>query len=315
MSSNCSRNPKSKKNINPLVLLSAILLIMGLNFYEVSAQCTVGSNSITWAGAASGSQTSIPVSTTAGGPPSPITDQIVGCTTSGSVNSFDFTTTITETNGTVYDRMRSGTNGIYGTGYFSITIDNVDGGTGTSNYSAGNAIDVKFDFQYPVVLNNLVLTDLDYDTGTPFQDRVIISAKDILGNNVPVTLTTFAGTVITVSGQTATATTNTSGINPGDPAGNLRLTTSLPIASLTIQYIAGPSVAAPRQQAIGITTFDVCCPTSLVKITGNVFKDCDGLTNSIVDGTLLSLPSGVNLYVNVYDVSTNKIVGNCSSFI
>ena len=183
------------------LILSLFFVFLYINS---NAQCVVGNTQITWETAASGSKTVIPTSGSAGGPPSAVTSAIPGCTNTNSKNPFNFTTTITEVVGTVYDAIRSGTNGLYGQPYLTITLDNFDGGcpgsgcTSGNNaaYANGSRVDIRFDFEYPVNLNGLRVDDIDAsDNGrapngqSSFQDVITFAATGISGGNVPLTLT------------------------------------------------------------------------------------------------------------------------------
>ncbi len=287
-------------------LIAFVILILSVE-NKGYGQCVAGSNSITWNAAGSGTQTVIPTYSTAGGPPAAVTDQVTGCTNAGSISSFNFTTTITEVNGTVYDRIRSGTDGIYGNQVLSITLDNADGGGGSSSYSPGNTVNANFTFDYPVILNDLTVVDMDYVSGSPFQDKITVTAKDIYGNNVPVTLELYANTYISLSGtnnQTAIATTN-NGLSETDQRGWVTIKSSTAIKSIDILYEAGPQIANPTQQAIGITTFDFCCP-SIIDIAGSVRNDCE-INGS---GSLISSLSGSQLYAILVNTTTGKVVAS-----
>ncbi|MCR9066552.1 MAG: hypothetical protein NXI00_21440, partial [Cytophagales bacterium] len=287
-------------------LIAFVILILSVE-NKGYGQCVAGSNSITWNAAGSGTQTVIPTYSTAGGPPAAVTDQVTGCTNAGSISSFNFTTTITEVNGTVYDRIRSGTDGIYGNQVLSITLDNADGGGGSSSYSPGNTVNTNFTFDYPVILNDLTVVDMDYVSGSPFQDKITVTAKDIYGNNVPVTLELYANTYISLSGtnnQTAIATTN-NGLSETDQRGWVTIKSSTAIKSIDILYEAGPQIANPTQQAIGFTTFDFCCP-SIIDIAGSVRNDCE-INGS---GSLISSLSGSQLYAILVNTTTGKVVAS-----
>ncbi|WP_341225656.1 SprB repeat-containing protein, partial [uncultured Arcticibacterium sp.] len=320
------------KKINCSKLFFAVpflFVFLAINI-ELSAQCTVGSTSITWQGASSGSQTVIPTSGSAGGPPSAVTDQVAGCTSSQSVNPFDFKTTISDPDG-VYDARRSGTSGIYGSGMFSLTLDNFDNGCGGSSgngncsssnnaaYSPGDEVVVTFDFEYPVLISELLIVDIDQsDFSNPpagqssFQDRVTLSAIGADGGNAPLNLSMVTNGTVTISGQTATANWQTgvdNGVAPTDGRGQLRVSSSTAVKSLTLRYIAGPNDPNPAQQAIAITNFNVCCPR-VVNISGNVFADCESSFDGTVNGTGLGNPSGTALYANVVEPVSNTVVGS-----
>ncbi|MCP9762000.1 hypothetical protein EGI31_03470, partial [Lacihabitans soyangensis] len=311
-------------------ILKITITIVFLNHSNLFAQCTVGTTQVTWEAAASGSQTIIPTVGTAGGPPAAVTDAVPGCTNVNSINPFNFTTTITEVVGNVYDRIRSGTNGLYGQPYLTVVIDNFDGGCTTCDnttnapYANGSRIDIRLNFQYPVLLNNLRIDDIDAadiaraPTGqSSFQDVVTVSALSITGTNVPLNLSLGASGFVNLSGQTATAIW-TSGVNnnlsENDPAGQLTVSSSQAVTSVTISFIAGSSAISPAQQAIRIGTIDVCCP-SLIDITGNVFNECNGLSDNIINGTGLGNPANTTLYANLVEPTTNRViaVGTVSS--
>jgi hypothetical protein len=314
-------------------LLPLFISLMLLSNQLVKAQCTAGSSIITWQTATTGSATIVPGGAPAGGPPATITDAAVGCGT-----AFNFTINIADPNN-VYDKIRSSTSGTtlgtYGTPYFTIVMDNLDGGCGTglytnpiggctntqnAPYAAGNKIVVTFTFDKPVIMNNFRIDDIDAaDNSNPplgsssFQDKVVFSATDVNGTNVPITLTVGAAGRVNIVGQTATALW-AAGVNynvsPDDLLGQVTAKTTTAIKSFTMEYIAGPNEVNPAQQAIRLGAFTICCPVVLA-ISGNVYNDLNGLigtpTNT-VDGTGIGSPSATQLYANLTDPVTGKVV-------
>jgi Secretion system C-terminal sorting domain len=314
-------------------LLPLFFLMMLLSNQLVKAQCAAGSSIITWQTATTGSATIVPGGAPAGGPPATITDATVGCGT-----AFNFTINIADPNN-VYDKIRSSTSGTtlgtYGTPYYTIVMDNLDGGCGTglytnpiggctntqnTPYAAGNKIVVTFTFDKPVIMNNFRIDDIDAaDNSNPpsgsssFQDKVVFSATDVNGTNVPITLTVGAAGRVNIVGQTATALW-AAGVNynvsPDDLLGQVTAKTTTAIKSFTMEYIAGPNEINPAQQAIRLGAFTICCPVVLA-ISGNVYNDLNGLigtpTNT-VDGTGIGSPSATQLYANLTDPVTGKVV-------
>jgi len=140
-------------------LSTIILLVLSTLSVDLYAQCTLGSTAITWEAATTGSATVIPTASSAGGPPAAVTSAIPGCTNTNSKNPFNFTTTITQDGNAAYDAIRSGTNGAYGQPYFTLYMDNVDGGCTTCNSTTnpvipiGTTISANFNFEFPVELN------------------------------------------------------------------------------------------------------------------------------------------------------------------
>jgi Secretion system C-terminal sorting domain len=314
-------------------LLPLFTLLLLLETQLVKAQCVAGTSIITWQTATTGSATIVPGGAPAGGPPATITDATVGCGT-----AFNFTINIADPNN-VYDKIRSSTSGTtlgtYGTPYFTIVMDNIDGGCGaglytnptggctnTQNapYAAGNKIVVTFTFDKPVVMNNFRIDDIDAsDIGNPplgsssFQDKVVFSATDVNGTNVPITLTVGSAGRVNIVGQTATAVW-AAGVNynvsPDDLLGQVTAKTTTAIKSFTMEYVAGPNELNPAQQAIRLGQFTICCPVVLA-ISGNVYNDLNGLigtpTNT-VDGIGIGSPSAIQLYANLTDPVTGKVV-------
>jgi hypothetical protein len=309
-------------------LLSLLGLIAIVQYAQ--AQCAAGTTLVTWQGASTGTQTVVPSFSTAGGPPAAINDTSVGCTTNNI-----FTLSISDPN-SVYDRIRSGTSGTslgtYGTPFYTITMDNLDGGcgsgalvnptggcTGTQNaaYAAGNKIIITFTFQQPVLMSGFRIDDIDAsDISQPpagsssFQDQVVFSALSATGANVPIALSVGASGIVNISGQTATAIW-AAGVNnnvsPDDARGQVTASTSAPIKSFTMEYVAGPNETNPAQQAIRLGQFNVCCP-NLVNLSGRVFNDVNGLTDNTVNGTGLGNPAATPLYANLTDPVTGKVV-------
>ncbi|HLO46240.1 MAG TPA: hypothetical protein VK175_17995, partial [Leadbetterella sp.] len=309
-----------KDRLRELILSLILIVLLAANAYS---QCTYGNTNITWQAAASGSQTIIPTASAAGGPPAAVIDAVPGCTNTNSINPFNFTTTITEVVGTVYDAIRSGTNGLYGQPYLTVTLDNFDGGCTTCNsgnnaaYANGSRVDIRFDFQYPVLLNGLRVDDVDAadasraPTGSSsFQDVITFSATGLSGANVPLNLALGATGRVTISGQTATANW-ASGVNnnvsENDPLGQVTITSTMAVKSLLISFIAGPSAISAAQQAIRISNFNLCCPV-VVDLSGNVFNDCNALTDNIVNGTGLGNPSSTTLYANLVEPTSNLVI-------
>lgn len=313
-----------KKNL----ILLCLFLISANELLK--AQCVAGTSIISWQTATTGSATIIPGGAPAGGPPSTITDAAVGCS-----SAFNFTVNISDPNG-VYDKIRSSTSGTtigtYGTPYFTIYMDNLDGGCGTgayvnpsggctnlqnAPYAAGNKIIITFTFDKAVLMNGFRIDDIDAsDVSNPptgsssFQDRVVFSATDVNGNNVPVTLSVGAAGRVTIAGQTATAgwvAATDRNVSPDDPLGQVTANTTAPIKSFTMEYVAGPNEPNPAQQAIRLGQFSICCPV-IVNLSGNVFNDLNGLNNTNVDGTGIGLPSSVQLYANLTDPVSGKVV-------
>ncbi|MCP9768752.1 hypothetical protein EGI22_12570, partial [Lacihabitans sp. LS3-19] len=298
--------------------------IFVISIQNSSAQCTVGSSGITWVGAGSGTQSVIPTSGSAGGPPSPVVLSVPGCTNTNSANPFNVTTTITEVVGNVYDAMRSGTSGLYAQPGFTITIDNVDNGCITCDNTTnppipnGSRVDVTFTFQYPVLLSALRIDDIDAaDTQrapagqSSFQDQVTVSALGITGANVPLSLSLGAAGNVNISGQTATAVWVSGGNNnvtENDPLGQVTVSSTQSVKSVTISYLVGPNAINAAQQGIRIGTFNFCCPV-VVDLAGAVFNDCNALDNNTVDGTGLGNPAGTTLYANLVEPSTNRVIG------
>jgi hypothetical protein len=308
-----------------------LLLLLGTQL--VKAQCVAGTSIITWQTALTGSATIVPGGAPAGGPPSTITDATVGCGT-----AFNFTINIADPNN-VYDKIRSSTSGVtlgtYGTPYFTIVMDNIDGGCGaglftnpvggctnTQNapYAPGNKIVVTFTFDKPVIMNNFRIDDIDAsDIGNPplgsssFQDKVVFSATDVNGTSVPITLTVGSPGRVNIVGQTATALW-AAGVNynvsPDDLLGQVTAKTTTAIKSFTMEYVAGPNELNPAQQAIRLGQFTICCPVVLA-ISGNVYNDLNGLIGApanTVDGTGTGSPSAIQLYANLTDPVTGKVV-------
>ncbi len=314
-------------------LLPVFTLLLLLGTQLVKAQCVAGTSIITWQTALTGSATIVPGGAPAGGPPSTITDATVGCGT-----AFNFTINIADPNN-VYDKIRSSTSGVtlgtYGTPYFTIVMDNIDGGCGAglftnpaggctnvqnAPYAAGNKIVVTFTFDKPVVMNNFRIDDIDAsDIGNPplgsssFQDKVVFSATDVNGSNVPIALTVGAPGRVNIVGQTATALW-AAGVNynvsPDDLLGQVTAKTITAIKSFTMEYIAGPNELNPAQQAIRLGQFTICCPVVLA-ISGNVYNDLNGLIGApanTVDGIGIGSPSATQLYANLTDPATGKVV-------
>jgi hypothetical protein len=314
-------------------LLFAFFVLLILSTQLVQAQCTSGTSIISWETATTGSATVVPSFTSAGGPPATITDGTIGCGV-----PFNFTINVADPNG-VYDRIRSGTSGssigTYGKPYYTIYMDNMDGGCGPGAfvnplggctnatnlpYAAGNKIVITFNFEKPVIMNNFRIDDIDAaDNSNPpagsssFQDKVVFSATDVNGTNVPITLTVGAAGRVNIVGQTATALW-AAGVNynvsPDDLLGQVTAKTTTAIKSFTMEYVAGPNEVNPAQQAIRLGQFTICCPVVLA-ISGNVYNDLNGLigtpTNT-VDGTGIGTPSATQLYANLTDPVTGKVV-------
>jgi hypothetical protein len=317
--------------------MKKILLLTTLVFLfankPVKAQCVSGTSIISWQTATSGSATIVPGGAPAGGPPATITDAAVGCGT-----AFNFTINIADPNN-VYDKIRSSTSGTtlgtYGTPYFTIVMDNLDGGCGAglytnplggctniqnAPYAAGNKIVITFNFDKPVIMNNFRIDDIDAaDNSNPpagsssFQDKVVFSATDVNGSNVPITLTIGSPGRVTIAGQTATAVWAAgvnNNISPDDLLGQVTAKTTVAIKSFTMEYVAGPNEINPAQQAIRLGAFTICCPVVLA-VSGNVYNDLNGLTGApanTVDGTGIGSPSATQLYANLTDPVTGKVV-------
>jgi hypothetical protein len=313
--------------------LQLVTLLLVLCNQLLKAQCASGTSIISWQTATTGSATIVPSFTSAGGPPATITDAAEGCGV-----PFNFTINVADPNG-VYDRIRSGTSGTsigtYGKPYYTIYMDNLDGGCGAgafvnppggctnatnAPYTAGNKIVITFNFEKPVIMNNFRIDDIDAaDTGNPpagsssFQDKVVFSATDVNGTNVPITLTVGAAGRVNIVGQTATAVwaaTVNNNVSPDDPLGQVTAKTTTAIKSFTMEYIAGPNDLNPAQQAIRLGTFTICCPVVLA-ISGNVYNDLNGLIGvpvNTVDGVGIASPSSTQLYANLTDPVTGKVI-------
>lgn len=281
--------------------------------------CLAGTNIITWQGATSGSRTVVPSFTTAGGPPSAITD-----TTSGCNGENIFTLTVTDPNN-IYDRIRSGTNGThpnsYGQPYYTVTLDNFDGGCTGCNasnnaaYAPGTRVTVTIKFRYPVIMRNFRVDDIDAaDNANPpngsssYQDQLTFYATDINGANVPVSLSVGAAGRINISGQTATAVWASganNNLSADDPLSQVTASTGIAVKTFVMEFIAGPNELNPAQQAVRIGQFSVCCP-EIANISGNVFNDLNGLTDNTVNGNT-TLP-GTTSYANLVNPVTNTVV-------
>ncbi len=314
-------------------LLPLIALLLFLGNQLVKAQCVAGTSIISWQTATSGSATIVPGGAPAGGPPATITDGAIGCAA-----AFNFTINIADPNN-VYDKIRSGTSGTsigtYGTPYYTIYMDNLDGGCGAgafvnppggctnaqnAPYAAGSKIVITFTFDKPVIMNNFRIDDIDAsDVGNPpggsssFQDKVVFSATDVNGTNVPITLTVGAAGRVTIAGQTATAVW-AAGVNnnvsPDDLLGQVTAKSTVAIKSFTMEYVAGPNEPNPAQQAIRLGAFTICCPVVLA-ISGNVYNDLNGLIGvpvNTVDGTGIGSPSATQLYANLTDPVSGKVI-------
>jgi hypothetical protein len=313
--------------------LQLVALLLVLCNQLVKSQCAAGSSIITWQTATTGSATIVPGGAPAGGPPATITDAAVGCGT-----AFNFSINIADPNN-VYDKIRSSTSGTtlgtYGTPYFTIVMDNIDGGCGaglytnpsggctnTQNapYTAGNKIVVTFTFDKPVVMSNFRIDDIDAsDIGNPplgsssFQDKVVFSATDVNGSNVPIALTVGSPGRVNIVGQTATAVWGAGlnyNVSPDDLLGQVTAKTTTAIKSFTMEYVAGPNDLNPAQQAIRLGQFTICCPVVLA-ISGNVYNDLNGLIGApanTVDGVGIGAPSATQLYANLTDPVTGKVV-------
>jgi Secretion system C-terminal sorting domain len=309
-----------------LIITMLILLCNQL----LEAQCTSGSSIISWQTATTGSATIVSGGAPAGGPPATITDGAIGCSA-----AFNFTINVSDPNN-VYDKIRSSTSGTtigtYGTPFYTIYMDNMDGGCGTGAftnpaggctnaqnlpYTPGNKIGITFTFEKPVIMSNFRIDDIDAsDVGNPpagsssFQDKVVFSATDVNGNNVPITLTVGAAGRVTISGQTATAFW-AAGVNynvsPDDLLGQVTAKTTTAIKSFTMEYIAGPNEPNPAQQAIRLGQFTICCPIVLA-ISGNVFNDLNGLNDATVNGAGIGLPSSTQLYAHLTDPVSGKVI-------
>ncbi|WP_304233702.1 hypothetical protein [Jiulongibacter sediminis] len=319
-----------KRPLHNTFLLTLLGLFLTLFSIDTSAQCVIGSNNAdnkhTWQNAGEGPETVINSFGTPGGPPSTISDFMTVCTPEGSVINVPFTIQISEVNGNVYDRMRSSTNGGYGQPYFTLFMDNFDGGCTTCDasnnaaYAPGSRIDVLYTFTYPVIISNLEVSDIDgSDTSNPpagsssFQDRVTFSATNASNANAPLNVVVGKPGLITLSGtNNQTATSNWGAgqnynIEPDSLQGAVFVSSTQAIKTLRISYIAGPNEPNPAQQAIRIGEIEnVCCPT-LPIVSGNIFDDCDGLDDNTVDGPNAAF-SANTLFINVIDVSTNTIV-------
>ncbi len=290
--------------------------------FELAFLCvpksTLGYTYLTWDGASTGSQTSIQPSSSAASAFSPATDQLTGCPSSGSSSSFDVDFSFDETVGSVFDAMRSGTYGAYGSPYFTMYMDNYDNGASpNSAYNPGDEIQMRFDFEHPLQIVSLVIGDVDADDASnppsgssSFQDKVVVKALGLSNDTVDVDIAIMKSGRLNQNGQEILSTwTNGANTNiaPDSLRASIHISTESPIKSLIIRYIAGPDDPNPAQQAIRLSAITCGCP-SLVELAGNIFNDANGLSNSTVDGPGIGNPSSATLYVNLVDSTTGLVV-------
>ncbi len=193
-----------------------------------------------------------------------------------------------------------------------------------------------YDLSSPAVVASFEVSDIDWQAlwvagdipnNVTYQDQVSFSAS-YQGNNVPLTLTYASGSAATssytINGQTALANydgvagSNFPGTNgdvtPEQPAGTVSVSSGGAfIDSFTVCYSNGPAdVNHPAgdpglsdDHAITLDGFDIICVADLYTVSGNVFNDADGLTDSTVDGTGIGSPGGTQLYATLVDDSGN----------
>ena len=226
---------------------------------------------ITWEGAGTGTETVLTGTSTS--------DVVNGCS-----QSFNYSVTVSDPLN-VFDVTRSESNGEDGAGYYTFYMDNVDGGcnpsipgdcNSTSNppYNAGDYMVLTYEFDFPVIINELIVGDIDAsDASNPpsgsssFQDVVTFSAVDESNSDVTLSVSEVQSSFyLAVSGQTATATWRP-GANYNavgyDPTAQVRVSSSAPVKSFTITYYAGPAETNPAQQKIYFGSMEVQCPTIL----------------------------------------------------
>lgn len=143
------------------------------------------------------------------------------------------------------------------------------------------------------------LYDLDSPTNGNYQDQVTVLAYDASGNLLPVTLTAIDGSVVSVSGDTATAVLGggTGGSQPGNvdassTEGNVEVQIDGEVARVEIIYGNGPLARSnPTQQQIGISdlTFDLQ-PVVVCFVAGTMIDTPDGprAVETLREGDLVS---------------------------
>ncbi|PCJ64059.1 MAG: hypothetical protein COA58_13810 [Bacteroidetes bacterium] len=285
--------------------------------YSNVSQSKKGTKILTWENSSFGSQTIVSHSTTASGPPATVTDQLVGCPTAGSSDTFDMSLSITESNGNIYDGIRSGTNGSYGQPYLTIWMDNYDNWASPNTpYSPGNSVDIEFSFEHPIKLVDFRVDDIDAGNAAiapsgsnAWQDEVSFFAIGVAGDSVPVSVRALKAGRIDISGNTATGKWDAGVNNDLDPdslRSMIEASVNVPITKLIIRYTAGADELYPAQQAIRIGSFTVGCPV-LLDLSGRVFNDYNGLEDGSVNGLGIGLPSGTQLYANLIDSASNRV--------
>jgi|GEM_PF-4929141 len=192
------------------------------------------------------------------------------------------------------------TNGAYGPNFFTYVINASDHTEETT---------LEFCFSQPVKLDNFTVSDIDYNgllytynnfsqyesPGNSFQDEVTVTAVDILGNNVPLSM--VAGSNITLSGQTATANYNSTvngDLSPNDARGTITVSVFGAISCLYVTYSNGPDDAADEQANPNLYNWwsathgptNGASDNQAVRINGMTFCVCQPFDISLVGDTV-----------------------------
>ena len=162
----------------------------------------------------------------------------------------------------------SGTAGTFQPGY-SHWLDNNNILYDSDPMVAGEDASLKFTFEKPVKLVDFVVSDIDWRNqaiSARWRDKVIVTATDMHGNNVPLTAEHVSpeSSTIGISGQTALAAYSPGddgGLDATDPESQVRWTSASPVTTLIMKHQTG--VGEAGQEVVKIENFTVeACETA-----------------------------------------------------
>lgn len=126
-----------------------------------------------------------------------------------------------------------------------------------------DGVELTMSFNRPMNKVRFLMSDID-QTGT-WQDvlRIFGRLNGITTTLANITPTTPAAVNVSdplTGARVATAVVGSAACAVTDPACNATVTFANPVDSIVIQFVAGPAVATPVQQVVGLSNFSYCVP-------------------------------------------------------
>jgi len=162
--------------------------------------------------------------------------------------------------------------------------------------------------QNVTITNNFPSTDADGTVG-----NININSFPSNVTSIAVGTTTYYATAAAIPGTCPTATCLAFPISGGV---NVPATSGVPNSAISIDPINGavtaviPYTVTDNAGKLSAAPANVSVPFTDLILSGKVYDDGNGTTNSLIDGTLISAAGANALYANLVKVSTGKVVGS-----